>query len=98
MQRLHSGDKPTSVYDSAALIHDIEYFNPELTNSGADNNMWSNIVRANPLLIPHANVVLAALSARSLLTTSQSNKYLYLLAKKLAIEKGLLHPRMSFSS
>jgi hypothetical protein len=50
--------KPTTSLDKAALIHDIEYLRGDQFK--ADNNMWLNLVRDNPLDFPLANYARAA--------------------------------------
>jgi hypothetical protein len=46
--------KPINTLDKASMIHDIEYLRGNQWK--ADNNMWSNIIKENPLYAPIANL------------------------------------------
>lgn len=55
---------PINTLDKASMIHDIEYLKKDQFK--ADNNMWLNIVRENPLLLPVANFARLGLLAKDL--------------------------------
>lgn len=58
--------KPINDLDKASLIHDIEYLNPYLSQYGADNNMWKNMIKAGYVNIPLANFTRLALLIKDL--------------------------------
>lgn len=71
--------KPTTTLDKASLIHDIEYLKDDQFK--ADNNMWINIVKENPLLIPIANATRAAFLVKDVIgykTEQDLESYKYL--------------------
>lgn len=45
--------QPTTSFDKAALIHDVEYLRGDQFK--ADNNMWKNLIRDNPFNFGIAN-------------------------------------------
>lgn len=53
--RIYRGDKPINLFDRAAMIHDVEYFNGNQFK--ADNNMWQNIAKQGYLYQPIANII-----------------------------------------
>lgn len=55
MERVLAHQQPTTFLDRAALIHDVEYLAGDQFH--ADNNMWLNLIRHNPLALPIANAV-----------------------------------------
>lgn len=57
--------QPTTVLDKAALIHDIEYLKGDQWK--ADNNMWSNLIRDNPLNLPLANMTRLAFLTKDII-------------------------------
>lgn len=87
---------PINTLDKAAMIHDIEY----LANNKfkADNNMWLNIIREKPYLLPLANLVRIGLLFRPLLPMEFKPDYKeYHRLKKIA-EKTQNLNRMQFES
>lgn len=57
--------RPTTTLDKAALIHDIEYLKGNQWK--ADNNMWSNLLRDNPLNLPLANMTRLAFLTKDII-------------------------------
>lgn len=62
--------QPTNNFDRAALIHDIEYIRGN--QKQADDNMWLNLVKQNPLLLPVANATRLAFYAKDLIGYDQT--------------------------
>lgn len=88
--------QPTNVFDKASMIHDVEY-----VKSGnqwrADNNMWLNLVKETPYLLPIHNMVRAAFFVKDLFgynTPTDDNLYAY---TKDQVKKDYDLGRMSFA-
>lgn len=65
ISRVRRRIRPTTTLDIASLIHDVEYLTGEQFK--ADNNMWKNIVRSAPYLMPIANNARLAFLAKDLI-------------------------------
>lgn len=77
------------------MIHDIEYLKKDQFK--ADNNMWLNIVRENPLLLPVANFTRVGLLLKDLVgykPETDEDKYKLL---KNQVKKSYHLGRMKFN-
>lgn len=69
------------------MIHDIEYYRGNQFK--ADNNMYTNIVKDNPLLIPYANLIRAGFLVKDIFgydVPVNDEQYEHL--KQLSIQNG----------
>lgn len=88
--------QPTTVFDKASMIHDVEYVKPG-NQWRADNNMWLNSVKEAPYLLPIHNMIRAAFLVKDLAgykpTTSEE---LYKLSKS-KLQEGYDQGHMTFA-
>jgi hypothetical protein len=84
--------------DRAALIHDIDYINPDVSQFDADNRMWLNLVNKSFTNLPLANYTRLILLAKDLFGYSPpKDRNAYLSLRRLALSKGIVDPHMIFS-
>ena len=84
---MHDNKKPINTLDKAALIHDIEYYKGNQFK--ADNNMFKNIVKHNPMMLPYASLIRAGFLIKDVVgydVPVNDSQYKHL--KELAINKG----------
>jgi conjugal transfer/entry exclusion protein len=95
---LAQGRQPINDLDKASLIHDIEYSNPQITQFQADNNMFSNLLRADYRNLPLALATRVAFLVKDLSgmmdNDVDANKYRRMKIK--AYDKDLVDSRMKF--
>lgn len=94
IERLQNSKPPTTILDKAALIHDIDYMNPNITKQQADITMYNNLKQHNKVL---AIITKGALFLGNRLGKKNSNYKEYLLAKELAYANGFIDPTMNFT-
>lgn len=83
MENLRNHVLPTTDFDKAALIHDIEYL--YLPQNIADDNMWSNLVNESIFNLPAANYTRAAFYLKDFIGYPvEKNRQAYLEARELA--------------
>jgi len=80
--RMRNGDKPINNLDRAALVHDIDYYNPAITREQADDNM----VKKTSFLKPLFKTAFAV--ARAVKPVTEKNYDLYNILKSETISKG----------
>jgi hypothetical protein len=97
--RIDKSMMPTDILDRAALIHDIEYEDPNITQFQADNNMWKNLVRKSFYMTPVANLTRLILLANSVLGIHKPEKDIdkYERLRRKARENGLQDNDMFYS-
>lgn len=96
---IKSGLMPVNDLDAAALIHDLDYINPKVSQFEADNNMWKNLLRKSFFNMPVANFTRLALLAKDLFGYNPPKDYnAYLSFRQLAVKKGLIDPNMRFTT
>lgn len=91
--QLLKNKKPVTALDEASLIHDIEYFDPNITLRQADNNMVRNL----PIYLKP--IVAATMFIRPLFYNPNNKSHiLYNKLKQMAIERGFIPKNMGFVS
>lgn len=93
MENLRNHVLPTTDFDKAALIHDIEYL--YLPQREADDNMWLNLMRESVFNLPAANFSRAAFYLKDFVGYPVDRDHVaYLEARELAKDFDL--GRMKF--
>lgn len=83
---MENGVQPTTDFDMAAMIHDVEYLG--LDQRTADNNMYSNLIRQSFLNFPIANYTKVAFAAKNVIGYSvDRNEDLYRYARNIVETK-----------
>lgn len=101
VQRIEKGVRPISLYDAAAMIHDIEY--TSLDQRTADTNMLNNIKRASLLgsYDPYTALIKLSFAIKDKVGyNSIKDDNLYQHLKQQVTQQQLLadYPMMSFST
>lgn len=65
ISNVFTNKQPVNTFDKASMIHDVEYVKPG-NQWSADNNMWLNLVKEAPYLLPVHNLVRAAFLVKDL--------------------------------
>lgn len=83
LEKLRNHVAPTTDFDKASMIHDIEYL--YLPQRVADDNMWKNLVRESIFNIPAANFARAAFYLKDIVGYQTDKDQIgYVEAKQLA--------------
>lgn len=94
--KLVEQEQPTTVFDKASMIHDVEYVKPG-NQWRADNNMWLNLVKEAPYLMPIHNMIRAAFLIKDLGGYApNTNEELYSLGKS-KVQEGYDRGHMTFA-
>lgn len=87
---------PTTIFDKASMIHDVEYVKPG-NQWRADNNMWLNLVKEAPYLMPIHNMIRAAFLVKDLGGYKpETSEALYSLSKS-KVQEGYGLNHMTFA-